>query len=251
MARICPLVRLSDLDVTLVGQPLDNLRNALLDGIFMRFDGNLWVGGLLVGGGNACEVLDLSGTSLLVEALGVALLGNGEGHVDKDFDKGDRLVIALAGLGMQLAGKIAVCAVWRYEGSDGNGGGVGEELCDLLWGEKDTAVSEVGTWGEHAPGGEVISLWQRTNLGDATNVLIAVFLRESQILVEAKADIVAVETVRSDAEVKEMLLESRGDSGLSRGREPGEPKGEAALATELVALAAGEGRVPGDVSIGG
>lgn len=45
-----------------------------------------------------------------------------------------------------------------------------------------------------------------------------------------------------------MLLESSGNGGLSGGREAGEPDCETALATELVALAAGEGRVPGDVT---
>ncbi|KAJ3504335.1 hypothetical protein NM208_g16352 [Fusarium decemcellulare] len=73
-------------------------------------------------------------------------------------------------------------------------------------------------------------------------------LTVSSVLVEAEADVVAVETVGGDAEVEEVLLEGSSDSGLARGRKAGEPDGEAALTTELVALTAGEGRVPGDVA---
>ena len=49
--------------------------------------------------------------------------------------------------------------------------------------------------------------------------------------------------------MQEVLLEGGGDGGLARGGEAGEPEGEAALAAELVALAAGEGRVPGDIAV--
>lgn len=46
-----------------------------------------------------------------------------------------------------------------------------------------------------------------------------------------------------------MLLESGSDSGLARGREASKPDGQATLTTELVALFAREGRVPGDVAV--
>lgn len=49
--------------------------------------------------------------------------------------------------------------------------------------------------------------------------------------------------------MEEMLLQSSGHSGLARGRQPGEPESETALATRLVTLTAREGRVPGDVAI--
>lgn len=48
--------------------------------------------------------------------------------------------------------------------------------------------------------------------------------------------------------MEEVLLEGGGDGRLARGREARQPDGEASLAAELVALAAGEGRVPGDVA---
>lgn len=45
-----------------------------------------------------------------------------------------------------------------------------------------------------------------------------------------------------------MLLEGCGDGGFARGREAGEPDGQALLAAEPVALFAREGRVPGDIA---
>ena len=49
--------------------------------------------------------------------------------------------------------------------------------------------------------------------------------------------------------MEEVLLESGSNGGLAGRGETGEPDGKAALAAELVALAAGEGRVPGDVAV--
>lgn len=86
-------------------------------------------------------------------------------------------------------------------------------------------------------------------LRDTSNVLVAVLLREAEILVQAESHIVAVQTVGGNTKVEEMLLQGSGHSGLARGRQPGEPESEAALATGLVALTAGEGRVPGDVAV--
>lgn len=48
--------------------------------------------------------------------------------------------------------------------------------------------------------------------------------------------------------MEEVLLEGGGDGGFAGGGEAGEPDCEAALGAELVALAAGEGGMPGDVS---
>jgi len=52
---------------------------------------------------------------------------------------------------------------------------------------------------------------QGSYLSDAPNVLVPVLLRESQVLVEAEAHIVAVEPVRGHAEVEQVLLERRRD----------------------------------------
>jgi hypothetical protein len=203
------------LDVALLGQPLGDLGDTLLDSVLVGLDGDFGVEGLLIGGGDAGKVLDLAETGLLVEALGVTSLGDLEGHVDVDLDKGDGLVVAASGLLVQVTGEVTVCPVGGDEGGDGDGGGVSKELGDLA---------------------------------NATDVLVAVLLREAEVLVEAEADVVAVEAVGGDAEVEEVLLERGGDGGLARGGEAGQPDGEAALAGELVALTAREGRVPCDVA---
>lgn len=118
-------------EVALVVEPVNNLGDTLLDRLLVGLDGDLGVLGGLVRGRDASELLDLTGAGLLVEALGVTLLGDLEGHVDVDLDKGDGLVAVLGGLGVQLAGDVAVGLVGGDEGGDGDGGGVGEELGDL------------------------------------------------------------------------------------------------------------------------
>lgn len=89
------------------------------------------------------------------------------------------------------------------------------------------------------------------DLGDAADVLIAVFFREAEVFVEAEADVVAVEAVGGEAEVEEVLLEGGCDGGFARGGEAGEPDCEAALFAVGVAFTAGEAVVPGDVAGGG
>jgi hypothetical protein len=208
---------LGRLEVALVGEPLRDLGNTLLDSVLVGLDGNLRVRGGLVGRRDAGKVLDLTSAGLFVQALGVALLGNLEGHVDVDLDKGDVLVVLLLGLGVEVPGEVPVGAVGTDEGGDGDGGRVGEEL---------------------------------GYLGDAADVLVAVLLGEAEVLVEAEADVVAVEAVGGHAEVQEVLLQGGGNGGLARGGEAGEPEGEALLLAELVALPVGEGGVPGDVAGG-
>lgn len=216
MQKARPLAR--DLvlgEVTLLVEPVNNLGDALLDRLLVGLDGDLGVVGGLVRGRDASKLLDLTGAGLLVETLGVTLLSDLERHVDVDLDKGDGLVAALGGLGVQLTGDLAIGLVGGDEGGDGDGGGVSKELGDL---------------------------------GDAADVLVTVGLGKAKILVEAEADVVAVETVGGDAQVEEVLLESSGDGRLARSRETGQPDGETSLAAELVALTAGERRVPGDVA---
>lgn len=182
----------------------------------MSLDCDLGAQRLLVRRRDASELLDLSSAGLLVETLGVTLLSHLEGHVDKDLDKGDGPVTVLVGLGVQLARKIAVGAVGRDEGGDGDGGRVGKEL---------------------------------GNLADAADVLVAVGLGEAQVLVEAEAHVVAVEAVGGEAQVQEVLLEGGGDGRFARGGEARQPDCEATLGAQLVALAAGEGGMPGDVAV--
>lgn len=86
------------------------------------------------------------------------------------------------------------------------------------------------------------------HLSYPADVLVPVLLAEAQVLVEPEAHIVAVEAVRGESQVQEMLLERGCDGRLARGGEAGEPDSEALLLAETVALSAGEGRVPGDVA---
>lgn len=88
-------------------------------------------------------------------------------------------------------------------------------------------------------------------LSNAADILVAVFLREAQVLVQAEANIVAVEPVGGKADMKQVLLKGSGNGRLSRGRETREPNSKAALATELVSLMARERWMPGNVAIAG
>lgn len=205
------------LQVTLLLQPSSDLGHTLLYRVLVRLDGDLWVGRLLVRGRDTGELLDLARPSLLVQSLRVTLLGDLKGYVNKDLNEGQLLVLAAAGLGVQLARHVAVSPVRRDEGGDGNGGRVGKELGDLT---------------------------------NAADVLVAVLLGEAQVLVQTEAHVVAIETVGGQPQVEEMLLEGGSDGGLARGGEAGEPDGQALLLAGFVALLAREGGVPGDVAAG-
>lgn len=98
----------------------------------MCLDSNFGVGGLLVRGGDASEFLNLASASLLVKTLGVTLLSDLEGNVDKDFNKGNWLLLGVRRSSVQLAGDVAVCSVRRNEGGNGNSGRVGKQLGDLF-----------------------------------------------------------------------------------------------------------------------
>jgi hypothetical protein len=67
-------------------------------------------------------------------------------------------------------------------------------------------------------------------------------------LFSPKPYIVAVETVRREAEVQKVLLERCRDGRLSGCGETSKPDGEALLLAGCVALCAREGWVPGDVA---
>lgn len=86
-------------------------------------------------------------------------------------------------------------------------------------------------------------------LSNAPDVLVPVLLAEAKVLVQSKADVVAIETVGSEAQMKQVLLKRSCDRRLSRRRETGKPDGEARLLAECVALSAREGRVPCNVAI--
>lgn len=79
---------------------------------------------------NARELRDLSLARLLVQALWIARLGDFKRDVDEHLDEREGLVGAGCD-GVQVARLLAVFFVRGDEGGYGNGGGVGEEFCDL------------------------------------------------------------------------------------------------------------------------
>jgi hypothetical protein len=113
--------------VQVVGDDLDGL----LDAGLLAVNVDLGVLGSLVGSADTSELLDLTGASLLVETLGVALLGLLHGNVNEDLDEGKRS-LAVLGVGVEVTGDLAVGLVGGDEGGKGDGGAVGEELGDLL-----------------------------------------------------------------------------------------------------------------------
>lgn len=86
-------------------------------------------------------------------------------------------------------------------------------------------------------------------LCNSANVLVPVRLREAQILIQPKAHIVAIQTVRAHTKVQKVLLERRRNGRLSGRRETSEPDRVSALSAERLTLAAAEGLVPGDVAV--
>lgn len=110
---------------------------------------------------------------------------------------------------------VAVGAVRADEGGEGDDAGIGEEPGDLAY---------------------------------AADVFGAVVGGEPQVLIEAVADVVAVETVGEVAFADQQFLEQYGDGGFAAGGEAGEPEGDALLVEKALAVGTGDlAVVPGDV----
>lgn len=163
--------------MALLDKVVGDLLDSLLDRQLGRLDVQLRLERRLVRSRNTGELLDLTGTGLLVKALGITLLGNLNRDVNKDLDK------RKLGLLVDLASKVAVGTVWRDERGDGNGCRISKEL---------------------------------GNLANTTNVLVTVLLRESQVLVEAETNVVTVETVRGNLVVKQVLFEGSSNGARVR-----------------------------------
>lgn len=98
-------------------QILRNLHNSLLHTNFVTPNVNLRLLRSLIRRTDTSKLLDLTSTGLLVEALGVTLLSNFDGHIDEDFDEWERSVGSIGGgSSVELAGEVAVCSVWGDEG---------------------------------------------------------------------------------------------------------------------------------------
>lgn len=187
--------------IALLLEILDDDLDGILDTGLVAVDMDLGLQGLLIGGTDAGELGDLALTGLLVQALGVALLGDLDGDVDPDLDEGDAGVAA-GPLGLvHLAGQVAVRPVRADEASDGEGGRVGEQL---------------------------------GYLGDAPDVLLAVLGREPQVLVQPEPDIVAVQSIRCLVVrlAQQCLLQRHRDGRFAARGEPRQPDRQALLLPE-------------------
>ena len=144
------------------------------------------------------ELRDLAGARLLVEPLRVARLAGLEGGRDVHLDEVARPRRSPA----------------RRRGPRGTG-----EMKEV-----STITPRVGE--------------QLRDLGDAADVLGAVLGREAEVLVQAVADVVAVEHVGELAPLDERLLRGHRDRRLPGAREAREPERGAALAEQLLAVLA-------------
>ena len=151
------------------------------------------------------RTLDLTRAGLLVEALGVARLDDVEGRVDEDLDERE------AGLLVEVADDGAVRAEGRDERGEGDARRVREQLRDLHVARAAKGRGRVCFRGSARNQGG-----RGTHLADAADVLRARLLVEAEVLVQAEADVVAVEAVGELVEVEEVLLESAGNRRLDR-----------------------------------
>ena len=166
------------------------------------FDGDFGVLRRLVGVVDTGEALDESSTGLHVQSLRVTLLANLDRDVHEHLDK-----VGIAGR-VDVASQLTVAGVRGDEGDDGHDTGISEELGDL---------------------------------GHTADVLCAVLGGETNVAVEACADVVAVEDVAQLASVHEGTLEGVGDGTLATATEAGHPKDAATLVDQLLAHFAGHG----------
>jgi len=164
-----------------LGEVLDDLLDSACYVALVRPNVDLGAFRCFVRGGDAGEVLDLAGAGLLVEALGIALLDNAKGRIDKDLDESEvRLLV-------ELACDLAIGNVGRDERGHGDARSIGEQL-------------------RHLP--------------DASDVLDPRLLVEAEILVEPEADVVPVKAVRELVTVEEVLLEGTRNSRLGYSKHP-------------------------------
>jgi hypothetical protein len=93
-----------------VGDDLDSLLNAGL----LTVDVDLRVLRSLVGSADTGELLDLASASLLVQTLGIALLGLLNRNVNEHLDEGKRRLVVLS-VGVEVTGDLTVGLVGRDE----------------------------------------------------------------------------------------------------------------------------------------
>lgn len=108
----------------------------------------------------------------------------------------------------------------------------------LLYSRKTPRRGEGGEKKEH-----------QTHLRNPSNILPAIFLTESQILIQPESNIVPIQPVRRQPQMQKVLLERGGNGRLPTRREAREPQCAALLAAETPAVIMRERGVPGYVSV--
>ena len=122
-----------------------------------------------------------------------------------------------------------------------------DEVTDLHQGPGPVAVGLEGRHegGEHHHAGIEEQL---RHLADATDVLLAVCIREAQVGAEAVADVVAIQHVAGEALLEQGGIDGIGQGALARSRQPREPEDGAAVAALVGAGPTADGGVvPDDV----
>lgn len=166
------------------GQVVDDLSHSLLDTQVCVLQVYLWLLGCLIRRTNSGKFLDFSSSCLLIQALGISLLGNLNRNIDINLDERNTLLIIgmRTTLIMQLSGQLPVSLVRTNKTSQAYGRRIGKQLGDLR---------------------------------NTPYILGAIIRREAEILVEAKADVVAIEEVGLVAQFEEVLLEGYSDGGFA------------------------------------
>ncbi len=157
-------------------QGLDEFLGGLFWGLVGGFEVDFWVGGGFVGVVDAGEAFDLACSCFFVEAFGIAGLADFYWGVDEDFEEGEACVL------VDFSDLVAVGLVRGDEAGDGDEACVGEEFGDFA---------------------------------DSSDVFYSVVGGEGEVVVEAVADVVAVESVGEVAGLYECVFEGDGDGGFS------------------------------------
>ena len=168
----------------------DDGLSAFLRRLALGVDDDLRVLGLLIGVVDAGEALDLAGEGLFVEALHVAARALLDGGADEDLDERALLLDQLARLSPRL--------LVRGDGRADDGGAVADE--------------------------------PRGDPADALDVRVAILLRESETLGQARAHRVAVEVLDDRAALVELGADEVRDRRLPGAGETREPEAETASA---------------------
>jgi len=122
-----------------------------------------------------------------------------------------------------------------------------EEVAFAKGGAGGVAVAAIGA-NERGHGDDSGINKKLADLGDAADILLAIVGGKSEVLVEAVANVVAVEYVGEVAPLHQGMLEGVGHGALAGGRKAGEPKEDALLVQKFFPFRAADvSLVPGDV----